>query len=128
VIEHIKNDELALSELARVLKVGGKLILTVPYNSKDNKRNYKKFQHEKPGYTPEDIARTINELNLDLSIRRIEFYSYKIADRISNLSYKIRSNIIAAIIFYPLYALALLGDCFIKSKEPNGMLLVLEKN
>ena len=55
VIEHIKDDAKAVSELNRVLAPGGTLILTVPYHSKNNERIYPMFGHERPGYTAADM-------------------------------------------------------------------------
>src|SRR3989344_1479339 len=43
VLEHIKNDEEALFELARVLKKEGVLLITGPYRSQNKIQTFKKF-------------------------------------------------------------------------------------
>lgn len=53
VIEHIKNDALFLSEIKRVLKPGGKLILTTPNRSMSLTRNPWHIRE----YTPEQFTR-----------------------------------------------------------------------
>lgn len=125
VLEHIKNDEKAFSELARVLKNGGTLLITVPYNSKNNQETYKRYSHERAGYDFKNINNLAKEL--DLKIIEICGYSYSLTDKISNFSYKfINNKFLLAIIFYPLWLLALITD-FLKIGEPNGIFIKLEK-
>jgi|SRR3989344_2094358 len=125
VLEHIKNDKKAISELARVLKKDGILLITVPYKSKSNMKSYKQFNHERAGYTWGDFE-SISE-KLRLKITTCEGYSYPTADKISNFSYKfINKKIILGIIFYPLYLAALLFD-FFKIDEPNGLFVKFKK-
>lgn len=127
VLEHIKNDEKAFSELIRVLEKQGTLILTVPFNSSWNQKTYKKYEHEKPGYTRKDFEKLCAKYNC--RIEKIEYYSYPAADKISNFSYKFTgSRALTGILFYPLYAAAMLADIFLKHGEPNGMFVKIIKN
>src|SRR6266498_3546130 len=56
VLEHIKNHESAFSELARVLRKGGTMLITVPYEKNLGMlQDYTKWGHERPGYTEKDM-------------------------------------------------------------------------
>src|SRR3989344_2991096 len=118
VIEHIKDDVKAVAELDRVLAPGGTLILTVPYDSKNNQRVYRMFGHERPGYSVSDMQRLIAPYTL--SIERIACYEYALG----NILFKIHNAIpyapVMAALFYPLYALYLL-DSFFTIGTPNGI-------
>jgi len=125
VLEHIKNDKEAFSELARVLKENGTLLITVPYLSEKNKKDYKKYNHERAGYNEEHINEMCKKNNLILV--KSEKYSCKITDKISNFSYKYSNKkVILGIIFYPLYLLAILFDK-ISMNNFNGIFFKIEK-
>jgi len=128
VLEHIKNDEKAFSELSRVLKSGGTLLLTVPYDSEENRKTYKKYEHERAGYKKEYFESLCKKDNL--AIKSLEGYSYPVADKISNFSYRlIDKKIFLGLLFYPLYFLSIVADYFHKGKsEPNGIFLKFVKN
>jgi ubiquinone/menaquinone biosynthesis C-methylase UbiE len=125
VLEHIKDDKKALLELRRVLKIGGILLLTIPFNSKKNKITYKKFNHERAGYDLDFFKRIAR--NNNLLIEKAEFYSYDLTNKISNFTYKYLNNkIILGIIFYPCYILSMIFD-FLKIGKPNGFFVKLKK-
>jgi ubiquinone/menaquinone biosynthesis C-methylase UbiE len=125
VLEHIKNDTNAFSELSRVLKPKGRLLLTVPSNSDDNKRTYKKYGHERAGYTKEQIF-TLSRKNY-LVIEKSEGYSSMPTEIFSSLNYKTLSNKpLLAVIFYPLYVLSLISDLLFK-KSYNGYFFLIRK-
>jgi ubiquinone/menaquinone biosynthesis C-methylase UbiE len=125
VLEHIPNDEKALSELTRVLKKNGGLILTFPYNYEHSRKVMKKFGHVRPGYD-EDMMRVLAEKN-NLKIEKMTGYTYffgKLAWTINEKTFKIPP--LAAILFYPLYLLTYLD--VIKIGKPNGLFVKLRKN
>lgn len=125
VLEHIKNDRKALSELSRVLKKDGILLLTLPFDSENNRKTYRKFNHERAGYTLADIKDKMG--NSKLKIIRSEYYSYTLSDKLSNFSYKFTNNkMLLGIIFYPIYFACLLLDS-LKIGEPNGLFIKLVK-
>lgn len=126
VIEHIKEDKKAFREISRVLKNGGIIRFTVPYKSKSNSKDYKKYGHERPGYNEEDIKKMAKENNL--IILNIEYYSYPLTEIFSKINYKIVDNkILLGLLFYPLYFLSIMSDK-LGFGEPNGLSVVFKKN
>jgi len=125
VLEHVKNDKKALAELARVLDNKGRLLLTLPYLSEKNIKNYKKFGHIKPGYSTADIKNLAGKNKL--KIRKMVFYSSPLGEvsfGINRLLYK--NKFLLAFLFYPLYFLSLAGDFFCR-KNYNGIFCEIEK-
>lgn len=125
VIEHIADHESAIKELSRVLKKGGKLILTVPYNSKNNQRIYKMFGHERPGYTENDLANAFSPYNI--KIQKTWLYEYWLGDKLFKSLYSITFKPLLGILFYPFYILYIL-DSYIKIGEPNAIAIVAKKD
>jgi len=69
VIEHISDDRQAVRELARVLKPGGRLILSVPVppgNIDDDA-----YGHKREGYSPENLRLLLQ--GQGLSVRSVKF-------------------------------------------------------
>jgi ubiquinone/menaquinone biosynthesis C-methylase UbiE len=125
VLEHIKNDKKAFSEIARVLSHQGVLLITVPYNSKSNQESYKMYHHERAGYDEKTIDELCKKNNLILV--KSEKYACHITEKISNFLFKYNNNkIILGILFYPLYLMAILFDK-ISTKEFNGIFFRIEK-
>ncbi len=77
VLEHIRDDRSAVESLARALKPGGRLILTIP--SVPQRRHLRlvawrerrigftpaDIGHVRPGYSPEGISRLLSEVGLE---------------------------------------------------------------
>jgi len=124
VIEHISKDSIAMWEMARVLKKGGSLILTVPTESSNNKKIYRKFGHVRPGYSINKIRELAQKNNFE--IKEVSFYEYKLGDALFKIHNDIKSKIGLALSFYFLY-LGYLLDGFIKIGEPNQAVVLLEK-
>lgn len=57
VIEHIENDEAAISELSRVLKKNGKLIMTTPNGDIVENKNPHHYRH----YQPDELRNILKE-------------------------------------------------------------------
>lgn len=125
VIEHIADDRAAFSELARVLKRGGTLLLSVPHTSPTSEKIYKRFGHERPGYTKEDISMLAE--TFDLTLKSTEYYEYAIGYMLFSIHSAIRSAPLLAATFYPFYALYLL-ERYIPLGVPTGIITVLKKN
>jgi ubiquinone/menaquinone biosynthesis C-methylase UbiE len=126
VLEHVKCDNLAFSELSRVLKNGGTMLITVPYNSKKNYKNYKNYGHERPGYNEKNFAEWADKNNL--KIEKLEFYSSNAAEIASDFLYKFnKSALILAVLFYPLYLTAVISDFFFCKKSHEGMFLKIRR-
>ncbi len=126
VIEHITEDKKAFSELGRVLKRGGLLKVTVPYDSKSNALDYRRYGHERSGYS-EEMLKKMCETN-SLRILDITYYSHPFTEKLSKINYKIVDNkILLGILFYPLYGLSILADRFSKG-EPNGISISITKD
>lgn len=125
VLEHIKEDEKAISELSRVLKKNGTILITVPYYSKNNEKTYKIYDHERAGYNLKILQSKIKDTSL--GIVKNNGYSYSPSNKISNFSYKFTNNkFVLGILFYPLYILAIILDT-LKIGEPNGLFVELRK-
>jgi SAM-dependent methyltransferase len=127
VLEHIKEDGKALSELTRVLKIGGTMVITVPAYSKKNMKDYKRFKHERVGYSIEQIEKLAKKNSL--KIDKIKKYSGPIVERTFNLNEKLYKNkILLGAIFYPLYILSFLEDFLrINKNHFNGLAIKLIK-
>jgi ubiquinone/menaquinone biosynthesis C-methylase UbiE len=128
VLEHIKNHSIAFSELARVLRKGGTMLITVPFDSKKNQHEYTKWGHERPGYTENDIKGMC--LRNGLTVVKSEGWSSSYAEKAFELNYRMaqKSKVVCGLSFYPLYVFALMSD-FIKAKQDkNEIFFKLIKN
>jgi SAM-dependent methyltransferase len=128
VLEHIKNHSVAFSELARVLKKGGIILFTVPYDSKKNRHEYTKWGHERPGYKENDIQEMCSKNGLTLV--KSEGWSSNSAEKAFELNYRMaqKSKVICSLSFYPLYVFALLSDFVTAKHDMNEIFFKLIKN
>lgn len=124
VLERIKNDEAAFSELARVLNRSGTLLMTVPYDSDRNRACYKDYGHERPGYTKRDIQDLCVKNNLMMV--NSEGYLYNVAEKLFQINFKINNKILLGLSFYPLYFAALISE-FLASGSANGIFFKITK-
>jgi len=110
VLEHLKNDSLAVKELARLLKDDGKLIITVPTDTKLNRKYKKSFGHERL-YMLQSMSELLrkNGLIIEKSISYLCFFGRM--SWIINRSL-FRSKILTAITFPPLFMLTYLDYLF----------------
>jgi len=126
VIEHIKQDEKAISEISRVMKKRGRLLLTVPSLSKKNIETYKSYSHERPGYSAKKLGKLCARHGLELV--RVEYYSCALTEKFSNLSYKfLKNKILIGILFYPLYLGSILADMLFSKTSNNGLFAIIVK-
>src|SRR3989344_4412706 len=118
VIEHIKDDAKAVSELARVLASNGTMIITVPYHSKYNERIYPMFGHERPGYNVEEMRTMLAPHHL--SIVEVSSYEYAFGRILFSIFNALHFPPLMAALFYLFYIPYLL-DAALKFGEPNGI-------
>lgn len=126
VLEYIEKDGAAFSELARVLKRGGTLLITIPHDLEDNKANYKDYGHVRPGYREKDV----NSLCIKngLTILKREGYSYHLAEKAATINYSIvNKKILLAFFFYFIYAVALISELFPMGSSPHGIFFKITK-
>lgn len=128
VIEHIKDHEMAFSELARVLKKGGTLLVSAPFDSKKNRRVFRKYGHERPGYKTGYMEK-LCEKN-DLSLIKSEGYSRDSTEYFSNITDEklVNNKILLGLLFYPIYSLSIFADNIFPGSEPNGIFFKIVKN
>jgi len=124
VIEHVTDHEQTVRELARVLAHSGKLVLTVPYDSEHNRRIFKSFGHERPGYTGKSLAALLGENNL--RIEKEYYYEHSLGNLLFRMLDAVTFKPLLGILFYPFYALYLLDSHF-GFGEPNQMIVVARK-
>jgi SAM-dependent methyltransferase len=124
VLECIKNDEAAFSEIARVLSSSGTLLLTVPYDSDRNRRWYKEYGHVRPGYTKRDIEHLCIKNNLMMA--NSEGYFYDVAETLFKKNFKINNKVLLCLSFYPLYFAALISE-YLASGNSNGIFFKIIK-
>lgn len=127
VIEHVERDAAALAEIARVLKHGGLLVLTVPNLTKETLARKDGFGHAHTGYTVEDVGALCDGAGLVLKkIVPYQCFFGSIAWHLNEKSF--RFPVLAAVLFYPLYFFSffdlLLPNQF---KRAYGWIALLQK-
>lgn len=127
VLEHIKNDILAISNISNSLKPGGNLILHVPKDRKLVHRHFVRFKgfniddHVREEYRIEEIVNKINHSGL-----KIENFSYTLG-WFGSLAWEIDQLLIVYLrkvryITFPILYLLILADVYKKNKNGNGFL------
>ncbi len=125
VIEHIADDSAAVRELGRVLKPGGTLLLSVPHDSAFNRRTYRRFDHQRPGYSKEMLARMFEPLGI--TIEMDAYYEFGPGVKLFNAFNAISSKPLMGILFYPMYALYQL-DSMLRIGEPSYIIVRARKS
>ena len=118
VLEHLKYDGKALKEIYGVLKYSGELIITVPANTKINRKYKKTFGHEQL-YTEKLLSGILKKNNF--SIKITSPYLCFFGRSAWNINRSLfRSKILTAITFYPLYMLTFF-DYWFHLRNGEGM-------
>ena len=124
VIEHVADHAMAASELSRVMKPGGTLIISVPYNSKHNQKIFRKFGHERPGYTRSELSQLFAPYGV--TIGKDSHYEYWLGTFLFDAFNLITWKPLMGILFYPFYFLYRL-DALLSIGQPNGIVVVGKK-
>lgn len=74
VIEHIKNDEKVIGEVARVLKKNGKLLLTTPNGDEVKNTNPHHFRHYKQNELKSLLSKYFKKVDLKLKFPNQELF------------------------------------------------------
>ncbi|MDO8727141.1 MAG: class I SAM-dependent methyltransferase [Candidatus Methanoperedens sp.] len=124
VLEHIKNDIIALQNMYDALGTGGKLILHVPlieeHIFKKIKSMPKQDDHVREGYDIEDIIYKLNNIGFKINKKQYTFSKYKGA-----LAWEL--NRMYPYITYPLVIVLCYLDVFTPNKSGGGILIIAEK-
>ena len=127
VLEHIKNDYLAIKNISECLVPGGNLILHVPKDRKLVHRHFSRFKgfniddHVREEYRIEEIVNKIKYSGL-----KIENFSYTLG-WFGSLAWEIDQLLIVYLrkvryITFPILYLLILADVYKKNKNGNGFL------
>lgn len=119
VLEHVEDDRRAVSELARVLRPEGILVITVPSEQSIAHAYQAEFAHVRPGYTPQSLIALLREQSLvPVSCRsylhsRFGQWAWQANHRL------FRSRVSTVASFYPLFWASLLLDRLLSSERPG---------
>ncbi|UCB60254.1 MAG: class I SAM-dependent methyltransferase [Candidatus Bathyarchaeota archaeon] len=121
VLEHIPNDDYTLKEIARVLKAGGCLVMSLDSLSHKTtsdlmRERHRKRHRVKTFYTIPSIRKKLKRNGLHL-----ERGQYILSSRLSNMFLKLRHAHITFPIAYPL---SKVSDRFSSGEEGGAMLVV----
>jgi cyclopropane fatty-acyl-phospholipid synthase-like methyltransferase len=128
VLEHIKNDFLAIKNMEKSLKPDGNLILHVPKNRRLVFRHFKRFK----SYKIEDHAR--EEYRIEEILHRIKSVGLKVntvsftQGWFGSLAWEIDQLLIVYLrklryVAFPFLYLLMLADVYSKNRRGNGFLL-----
>ena len=126
VIEHVKNDAAVIRSLSKVCKKGGVLIMTAPAINDYNTQHKKEYGHVRAGYSEQELETLLS--NGDFKIKKIIGYSTLFSRFAWEVSRKLmRNKMLAALTFYPFYALTFIEEFIpnsIRKKYSDGLLVV----
>jgi len=129
VIEHIDDDCRALSELSRVLKPAGRLILTTTATTGISRQHQQDFHHARAGYQPEALALLCERSGLHVvGMRPYGLFFGRLAWRLNRISFGF--NPLAALAFYPLFIVSFLDSTigWLRQRNCIGYIVELGKN
>jgi len=134
-IEHIpgKGDSLAMKEMARILKVGGKIIISVPYKTKFESlfefRSFKKKNFAQRYYDLKNLKKRLLQ-NSNLSIERIAFFGNRLTSLINRIMFFLRGKLYCALNWIGiLCALTAFSEAppSVVGKKGGDVILILKK-
>ncbi len=128
VIEHIVDDRRAVSELTRVLKKGGNIILTTTSKNSLIAHKKKDFGHVRVGYSLIELKSLFEQGGV--KIQKIEPYGLffgRLAWNLNRLCF--RHIFLTALTFYPLLFLSMLDNLMPEKEDRNclGYIVCLKK-
>ena len=137
VIEHIPNDLNALSEMSRVLKTSGILILTTPcqpqkFRFKGGIELHEHWGHVRDGYSFEALRQILKEKGMEIVVSTfwLKLFAAKVFDFFFRFFWERYSRIrlmLCAMLFPLMYAISLLDDIFLRNSQGNEFALKIIK-
>jgi SAM-dependent methyltransferase len=119
VLEHIRDDEKALSEFSRVLRKSGRLVITVP-TGKLGLQFHEMFGHVRPGYDFSGMKKKLEKSGF--KTEEWDYYMKSFGDVSWRLNrFFFGSKVMTALTFYPLYMLSKLDRLFPKDRVGMGL-------
>jgi 2-polyprenyl-3-methyl-5-hydroxy-6-metoxy-1,4-benzoquinol methylase len=129
VLEHIKNDHKAISELSRVIKPNGTLLLSTPAKGVISKINKKAKHHVREGYDISELTDLLTKNSFSVQqVIAIEhsflgFYIRYINDELG------RRSLGLVTLFFPLFLPLGILDSFLPiSVKPNNWIIIAKKS
>ena len=98
-----------MSELSRILKPGGELILSVPYKSKYQQK-YIRNLNMSGGYTKEELKELVQTCNME--IKKVYYYQRWFGNILFKVYNALSQKVLIGLLFYPFYGLYLLDYYF----------------
>ena len=128
VLEHIKNDRKAVSEIARVLKYNGVLLLSVPGQGIISRINQESKQHVREGYSKLELQKLLGKNSLRLE-RMMAVEHTPLGFMVRYINDEIgRKSLVAVTIFFPLFlVLGIVDSFFPEMIVPNNWIVVARK-
>ena len=128
VLEHVKEDNLALSEISRVLKKNGLLLLSVPGKGLISKINLAAKSHVREGYSFHQLKTKFKSQNLRIE-KTIAIEHTPLGFLVRYLNDEIRSRSLAlSVVFFPIFfPLAILDGYLPALIKPNNWIVVARK-
>lgn len=129
VLEHIENDGKAISEIARVLKGNGTLLLSVPGKGIVSKINQNHKHHVREGYSLEELREKLKKQKLRITkVIKIEHTPLGLFVRYLNDEISQRS-LFASVLFFPIFLPLGIFDSFLPEIiTPNNWIIVAKKH
>lgn len=128
VLEHLKQDNLALTKISRVLKKGGLLLLSVPGKGPISRINFEAKGHAREGYRLEQLKRKLKSQNLKIEkVIGLEHTPLGFLSRYLNDEIR-RRSLILSVVFFPFFFPWGLLDSFLPTIiKPNNWIIVARK-
>ncbi len=128
VMEHVVNDKILIFNLSKLLKKGGRLILSFPSGTLLSRIAQKSLSHHKVGYTPNDIKKLLSGTKLIIT-DEFSFGKSILGKSVVACDFIFRKTfpILASIFFPVFYPLLILDNYLPKFGIPRGFILILNK-
>lgn len=128
VLEHIRNDKKALSEISRILKKGGKLFFSTPGTGFISRNSQHEKNHVREGYSINDFKKMLKENNLMCKkVIKDEHTLLGLGARLLNDEALKKSLTLSTLLFPLLYLLARIDEALPEMVTPNNWIMVAIK-